>query len=480
MLTTRSEIHDHSYPWTLAALSIGFVTIHWFLQPRIGAVDVDAFAYIVGSFSLSSGRCYCDLSGGSLIHWPPAYSWLLSLFPDPLIASLWINHLSLILAVAALYFLLRRGGWQQPAATGLCLVWGLGFFLDLAGNAAPDILTYAVFLVGVLFYGLGSLRWRITAYLFWGALVTVKLIAVVFIPGAIAFELIQNRFQVHRSEFTRWSVAGVIEVLVVSSILTFNYRATGYFISPTHPRPSIGGLPNDILRFVASICRSFLWSWHGAIKSLPVVTVFVITILLALFCLLSLRAHGSQRLWLLGLIILLMSFELLLVRHFGAVRLFGYGLVLLVAGCKPTGSADLRWILYGVVAMVVGTINAKINNSLGANDPRYEQLAERVAALGPMDEPIGTNSFHILDIHKRIPSQTIQDANRWRSSSEIPEAPSNRHIQTIVWVRLPRYDSSHSTVWPMQRPGAGWCEIASVPGATVFRRCSGDSVSATP
>jgi hypothetical protein len=95
-----------------------------------------------------------------------------------------------------------------------------------------------------------------------------------------------------------------------------------------------------------------------------------------------------------------------------------------------------------------------------------------VATLGPMEEPIGTNSFHILDIHKRIPSQPILDAHTWAPAPEIPEAPSNGNIQTIVWVQLPQYDSVATPVWDMPRPGSGWCKIASVPGATVFQRCT--------
>jgi hypothetical protein len=458
--------------WILAALALGFAAVHWFLQPRIGVRDVDAFAYVVGAFSIASGHCYCDLSGGVLVHWPPAYSFLLSLFPGQLNAALWINHVSLLVAAVALYLLLRIGGWKWSDALGLCLVLGFGFFLRLSGNAAPDILTYAVFLVGVLVYQSPNRGGRFTAYLLWAVLIPFKLIAVVFIPAAIVFEMILVDFRVTRSDLTTWSVAATIELLAVSSILEFNYHASSYFISPKHPRTNLGQVTQDVFIFVKSIFRSFLWSWYGSIKSVPVLALFVITMLLALFCLLSLKARGNEGLWLLGVCVLLTSFGLLFIRHFGTVRLFGYGLLPMLAGRKPAGSAKFRWILYGIVAFVVSTINARTNNTLGINDPRYEQLAKSVSELGGLEQPVGTNSFHILDIHRKIATQPIQDPNTWLPSPELLDPASSGRIQTILWVRAPHYDTVAMTVWPMERPGAGWCEIGSVTGATIFRRCA--------
>ena len=109
------------------------------LQPRIGIRDVDAYVYIVGAHSIKAGNGFVELNGRPITLWPPGYSLILSLFPDPIIASTAINYLMLGVAAAALYLLARQQGWPWQAALGLGLDMSFGFFRIMATNSAPDV-----------------------------------------------------------------------------------------------------------------------------------------------------------------------------------------------------------------------------------------------------------------------------------------------------------------------------------------------------
>jgi hypothetical protein len=66
------------------ALFFGFSVLFMFLlHPRLGIRDGDAFAYIMGGALCGLGAEYRSLIGEAFNHWPPGYSLLLSLFPDP-------------------------------------------------------------------------------------------------------------------------------------------------------------------------------------------------------------------------------------------------------------------------------------------------------------------------------------------------------------------------------------------------------------
>src|SRR5262245_51834443 len=165
----------------LLSLIIAFI-----LQFRIGVRDADAHSYIVGAYSIRAGNGYYDLNGGSLNHWPPGYSLILSLFPSPLLAALFLNYLSFGTSIALIYYLARGSGkWTASGALGLALAVGFIFLRRHATNAAPDILTYALFLLALLLHYKDSSHLRVVSYLIWGALIPVKLIAVVFIPAAV-------------------------------------------------------------------------------------------------------------------------------------------------------------------------------------------------------------------------------------------------------------------------------------------------------
>src|ERR1700690_3268270 len=89
------------------------VSAAFWMQPRISVSDSDACAYTEGACSLHDGHGYQDADGNQLNHWPPGYSWLLSLFPDPLRAALVINYVFLGVAVVFISLLTLNAGNSQ-------------------------------------------------------------------------------------------------------------------------------------------------------------------------------------------------------------------------------------------------------------------------------------------------------------------------------------------------------------------------------
>src|SRR5688572_16118707 len=89
----------------LAGIFLASVLGIWLLHPRIGIPDVDAHASIIGAHSLKRGHGYRDLHNAPLNHWPPGYSWLISLARNPVMAAQVINYLSFGGAVAMLFLL---------------------------------------------------------------------------------------------------------------------------------------------------------------------------------------------------------------------------------------------------------------------------------------------------------------------------------------------------------------------------------------
>jgi hypothetical protein len=115
---------------------------------------------------------------------------------------------------------------------------------------------------------------------------------------------------------------------------------------------------------------------------------------------------------------------------------------------------------YGLVGIIVAVINVVTVNSLGANDPRYAALAKQFASAIPSDARVFSNSFHLLDIHARRASISVD-------TSPTPGGPNDY----FLWVTLPQYDGIASSVSVMPRPSAGWCELQSSDAATLFRAC---------
>src|SRR5207249_1501906 len=104
------------------------------------------------------------------------------------------------------------------------------------------------------------------------------------------------------------------------------------------------------------------------------VSAMLCTLLIAGVCMASLRANRPAfHIGRLAILIICLSCGLLFVRHFDAhTRLLGYGILLGICALQPARWADRWWVLYGLIGLVVGVINAKTTNTLGANDARYE------------------------------------------------------------------------------------------------------------
>jgi len=111
------------------------------LHPRLGVRDVDGYAYIMGANSLHRGTGYRGLTGELFNDWPPGHSLLLSTFGDTLSAAMIVNYVSLGLAVALIYLILRRSGWSWQAGAGFSKVLAFGFFRSLANSPCryPDL-----------------------------------------------------------------------------------------------------------------------------------------------------------------------------------------------------------------------------------------------------------------------------------------------------------------------------------------------------
>src|SRR5262245_28163059 len=186
---SRSLTHASIFaPAVLGCFSVLFMFL---LHPRLGIRDVDGYAYIMGARSLHQGLGYQDLTGDAFNHWPPGYSLLLSVFPDPMPAALVLNYLSFGVAIGLLYYLPRQHGWSWQAGLGFSVTLASGFFRLLANEVHADMLTYALFFAAVCFAIQGPAR--MLPALIWAFLIPIKLIAVVFLPPAVAADRIALR-----------------------------------------------------------------------------------------------------------------------------------------------------------------------------------------------------------------------------------------------------------------------------------------------
>src|SRR5690348_14581955 len=100
-------------------LALLATVIIFLLHPLLGVRDVDGYAYVMGARSLHEGNGYRDLLNESLIHWPPGYSLLLSLFGNSILFATIVNYVSFGATVGLLYYLLRQSAWSWQAALGL-------------------------------------------------------------------------------------------------------------------------------------------------------------------------------------------------------------------------------------------------------------------------------------------------------------------------------------------------------------------------
>jgi len=440
---------------TLACASVAFIFL---LHPRLGIRDVDGYAYIMGARSLHGGNGYRDLTGEALNHWPPGYSLLLSVFPNAISAALVLNYLSFGAATGLLFYLLRERDWSWQSALGFSMVLGSGFFRLLANEAHADILSYGLFLVALGLFTRGPNRTQ--PALLWALLIPVKLIAVVFLPPAIAADWDAERKN-WKGLFRSYLPAAIVSAAGVVSILAFNMLTVRTLIPTSHEASSIRLLVAGAKSFAISIPRTFLFDWHGPVMAKIPRVAFPICMILATSCLLSLRPTRAGRpLRVYGVVFLICAALLLCIRSFDpSARLVGYGLIALMLGFRPEKWANNIWLAYGIVALAIGIVNGTTVNSLGINDPRYASLAIEVGSHYHSRETVATNSFHILDIHAGIPSVPVTN-----------EAQASAYRE-FLWVTLPRFDAVTTAVTPMGHPSSDWCQERQLSGGVMFVRC---------
>ena len=111
------------------------------------------------------------------------------------------------------------------------------------------------------------------------------------------------------------------------------------------------------------------------------------------------------------------------------------------------------------MTVCLAVLNLSLVNSYGINDPRYRTMSYDLLEVGLPKGKIYTNSFHLLDVHIRVPTQPIE------SLSQLEDGV------TLLLVGLPKYDAIASIVWPMEHPGPDWCETGEVEGAILFQKC---------
>jgi len=435
----------------------------YLLHPRLGIRDVDGYAYLMGARSLQQGAGYRSLTGEPFNHWPPGYSLLLSLFPDPLVGALVVNYLSFGAVVGLLYYLLRRSGWSWQAGLGLTVVLASGFFRLLANIVHAELITYALFLVAMCLAVRGS--GRFWPGVIWALLVPVKFIALVFLPPSMVADRLAGGQTLSALARSYLPAAGVLGVCL-GGILVFNALTAQEVVAASHADSSLRMLWRGAVMFAASIPRTFLFDWHGSVFEVLPQAAFVVSMFMAALCFLSLRpVPGPSGRWLrtYGVALLACVAVLLCVRAFDpTARLTGYGLIALCLGFRPMPVkwANGAWLLYGIVALMTAVTNGAMTPSLGLNDSRYVDLAREFRAYHADSGVVATNAFRILDLHANIPSVRI---------TTVTEAEPYRKL---FWVTLPNVDLTDA-VSPMPRPGQGWCEERQFSGGVLFARCDG-------
>jgi hypothetical protein len=113
---------------------------------------------------------------------------LLSVFSDSIYGAQFMNYTSFGMVVGLLYYLLWQSGWTWQAGTGFSIALASGFFRLLADAAHTNILTYPRFFAATC--ATQERQSRLLPTLICAFLIPVKLIAVVFLPPALAADSI--------------------------------------------------------------------------------------------------------------------------------------------------------------------------------------------------------------------------------------------------------------------------------------------------
>ena len=436
------------------------VSAAFWMQPRISVSDSDACAYTEGASSIQDGHGYRDANGNQLNHWPPGYSWLLSLFPHPLEAAVVINYMSLGLAVVFVSLLTQNAGWCPLASSSAALAFGFGFLRSIAIFAKPDIFTYALFLVGMQCLTVENDWWRTVGACIWSALVPVKLIAVVFVPALLLVDCFVMRGGRRSLRPLHCAIIVGVWSVAVAVVVGFNYHTMRVILPATHEPGSFHTCVYETVQFCVTFFRAFLANWYGSLRKFQALAPFVLTLLSALVCLITLRPYPEgKRYACLGIAMLGMTWALEMARHFsGGSRLTGYGLLLVLLAFRPAAGAGKYWLTYACFTLLLTLANVLTTNSLGVNDPRYAYVAQEVVAAPVPPEPLFTNSYHVLDVHARRPSLEVD---------RLEDVPPGA---VFLWITLPSYDAIQPTVWRVEEPPAEWRVIAKWKDAVLYRK----------
>ena len=258
----------------------------WVLHQSIGITDSDAYSYMIGAQSLGRGQGYHDLLGNALNHWPPGYSLVLSVMPNPIATAQVLNYACFGGVLVFIYLLASKSGWSPAAALAVTTALGAGFFRGLAVHTKPDILAYFVFLAATWLF-LRTEGWaRLAAYFLWTSLIPVKLMAVVFVPSVLLAEWylngalkLQRRWPEYVGAIGSWG-------LVIAGLILFNYYAIDQWNSPSHEHPTYMSFVGELKRFGSGFFRIWLANWYGSIRAPYILVPFVFVVLVGM-CLYS-------------------------------------------------------------------------------------------------------------------------------------------------------------------------------------------------
>jgi hypothetical protein len=345
------------------------------------------------------------------------------------------------------------------ASYSLALVLGLGFFRDLAKFAKPDILNYAIFLLGARCVVDDDDTRRTLGGCLWAVLTPLKLVAVVFVPAMLATDYFLSTER-RRLSLRRYAIIVAIWASALVGTLAFNYLTIGALTVPVINTDLPHRLLNGFGEFGYFFFRAFLANWYGSIRSWQAYLPFFLVLIIALVCLSTIRLSRSGGRYLyLGGAIFSLSWLLLIVSHFDTdPRIMGYGPFVMLLAMRPIAGAERYWLAYAGGTALLAFANSFSTNSLGANDPRYASLGREIASMSLPQGEIVSNSEHLLDLHARVRTQPVH------SLADVPAGA------LVIRVNLPSFDAVSEMTWPIEEPPTDWTVIAKWPDATLYRR----------
>ncbi len=455
--------------WMVPLVFGGALLFAFLLYPRTGVGDIDAFTYIIGTHAIHAGLGYGDLHGNAITTWPPGYSYLLSVFPfKPLVTATIINNIAFAIATALLYHLARLNQWNRPYALALAVIVGAGFYRSIAFFAKPDILTFALFLIGLYFYWYHpSSRTRWIPFTLWNLLIPIKLVTAVITPAALLSELISD-WRVHRRlvNLRSYLYPAVSWGVSLGGLLLYNRWVSDNAMPSSHASASLLGFLQEIVDFFVSIPRTSLAFWYGTLRDPIALVLFGACLGLGIVVLLTLRpdTHERQK-WYFGIALILLTFTLLAVRKFDAqMRTVGYGVLVLLLLWRPLTRSWSRplWLGYATLMLIAAIGNVLLVNAQGANHPMYEVVVnEFLPALNDRTtRTLYSNAYHITDIHAGIPST---------SSTTLPDTTNDSYFLHIT---LPNVDGIMTTVLPPPSIEEQWCVVKSINAGVLYEPCA--------